>query len=709
MRNTFLSIIGMSSLLLCLFGCNKTDNKSTSYENMLLKEWKGAYGGTPAFDEMQISDLKNAIVKGIELHLTEIETISNNPAPATFDNTIVAMEKSGEPLDRAFTYMGIWRSNMSSPELRQIAKDLAPIISDYSSKINQNDKLYQRIKKVHEDSKTTPLEKEAQRIVDLYYTGFVMRGADLDAEKKKRYAAIDKELSTLYSDFSNNVLADEEDYVVYISDKQLSGLPESFVKSAAKQAEERGEKGKYAVLNTRSFMEPFLTYSDEREIRKEVWTNYIKRGDNRDKHDNNKIIAQILKLRDERVKLMGYDNYASWRLQDRMAKNPANAMDLMEKVWEASVKTVHKEVKDMQAVANKLGHKITIEPWDYRYYAEKVRKAKYDLDSDEVKQYLQLEKLREGMFMVAGELFGFEFKALPKGKVPVFHEDVRVWEVHNKADGELIGLWYLDPYARKGKRSGAWATTYRSFTSYEGKTIVLASNNSNFIKPALGEVSLVSWSDAETFFHEFGHALHFLSANVKYPKSNSGVRDYTEFQSQLLERWLPTDKVINGFLTNVKTGKPMPKELVKKIKAAATFNQGFSTTEYLASALMDMKYHTTDPSNIDPVKFEKETLDQLGMPKEIVMRHRSTQFGHVFSGEGYAAAYYGYLWADVLTSDAAELFEESPQGYYDKQIAEKLVKYLFAPRNSIDPAEAYRMFRGRDADYKALMRDRGFM
>ncbi|ANQ49712.1 M3 family metallopeptidase [Flammeovirga sp. MY04] len=710
MKKTFRSIIGISSLFILLFGCDKaSNNKSTTSDNMLLQEWEGPYGGTPAFDKMQVADLKDAIVNGIEIHLNEINEISNNTAPATFENTIVAMEKAGSDLDRVFTYYGIWRSNMSSPELRDIAKELAPIISDYSSKINQNDKLYQRIKKVHEDSQTTPLEQEAQRITDLYYIGFVMKGADLDAAKKKRYAEIDKELSTLYSDFSNNVLADEESYVVYLTDKQLSGLPESFVKSAAKQAEERGKKGQYAVLNTRSFMEPFLTYSDERELRKQVWTNYIKRGDNRDEHDNNKIIAQILKLRDERVKLMGYANYATWRLQDRMAKNPANAMDLMEKVWAASVKTVHKEVKDMQAVANKRGDKITIEPWDYRYYAEKVRKAKYDLDSDEVKQYLQLEKLREGMFMVAGELFGFEFKALPKGKVPVFHEDVRVWEVLNKENGELVGLWYLDPYARKGKRSGAWATTYRSFTSFEGKKIVLASNNSNFIKPAPGEVSLVSWSDAETFFHEFGHALHFLSANVKYPKSNSGVRDYTEFQSQLLERWLPTDKVINGFLTHVKTGKPMPQELVKKIKAAATFNQGFSTTEYLASALMDMKYHTTDVSNIDPITFEKETLDKLGLPKEIVMRHRSTQFGHVFSGEGYAAAYYGYLWADVLTSDAAELFEESPKGYYDKEIAEKLVKYLFAPRNAIDPAEAYRMFRGRDADYKALMRDRGFM
>jgi peptidyl-dipeptidase Dcp len=365
-------------------------------------------------------------------------------------------------------------------------------------------------------------------------------------------------------------------------------------------------------------------------------------------------------------------------------------------------------VADMQAVADANGDQVTIEPWDYRYYAEKVRKKKYDLDSDEVKQYLQLDKLREAMFFVAGELFNFQFTPIDSGVVPVFHADVKVWEVADKTSGKLIGLWYLDPFARQGKRSGAWATTYRSYDSFDGEKTVLASNNSNFIKPAPGEPVLVSWDDAETFFHEFGHALHFLSSNVKYPTLNSGVRDYTEFQSQLLERWLATDEVINNYLVHYKTGAPIPQELVAKIKKASTFNQGFGTTEYLASALMDMYYHTTDPTNLDPDTFERETLAKLKMPKELVMRHRSPHFGHVFSGEGYATAYYGYMWADVLTADAGEAFQEAPGGFYDKDLAGKLVKYLFAPRNSMDPAEAYRLFRGRDADIKALMRDRGF-
>ena len=374
----------------------------------------------------------------------------------------------------------------------------------------------------------------------------------------------------------------------------------------------------------------------------------------------------------------------------------------------AAISRVKEEVADMQAVADKNGDKITIEPWDYRFYAEKVRKLKYDLDSDEVKQYLQLDKLTQALFFVADELFNYKFTPVPEGSVAVFHEDVKVWEVTDKTSGEHIGLWYLDPFARQGKRSGAWATTYRSHTTFDGKKTVLGSNNSNFVKPAPGEPVLVSWDDATTFLHEFGHALHFFSSNVKYPTLNGGVRDYTEFQSQVLERWLSTDKVINQFLVHYKTGKPMPAELIAKIKKSATFNQGFSTTEYLASAIMDMKFHMADPTNIDVDAFERETLTALNMPKELVMRHRTPHFGHVFSGEGYATAYYGYMWADVLTSDAAEAFAEAPGGFYDKELATKMVKYLFAPRNSVDPAEAYRNFRGRDANIEALMRDRGF-
>ncbi len=686
----------------------KQMTKNKTQQNILLSEYQGPYGGVPVFDKMELELLKPAMEKGMEMHLQEIEKIANNPSAPTFENTIEEMERSGKPLNRAFSYYGIWSSNMSSPEFREIQTELAPKISEYSSKISQSKKLFERIKTVYENSQNDPLEADKQRVVDLIYEEFALEGANLGEEAKKRYAEINKELSQLYTTFSNNVLADEENYVVYLTKDELSGLPESFVKASAKAAEDRGEKGKYAVTNTRSSMDPFLTYSDERDLREKVWNNYYSRGDNDDEFDNNQVIKKILKLRDERVELMGYDNFAEWRLQNRMAKDPETAMELMEAVWPSALARVEEEVADMQALADAEGDNIEIKPWDYRYYAEKVRKDKYDLESDEVKQYLQLDNLTQALFFTAGELFNFDFEPVPDGSVPVFHEDVKVWEVTDKTSGEHIGLWYLDPYARQGKRSGAWATMYRSHSTFDGKETVLSSNNSNFVKPAPGEPALISWDDATTFFHEFGHALHFLAANVKYPTLNSGVRDFTEFQSQMLERWLSTDRVIEQFLLHQETGEPIPDDLVKKIKNASTFNQGFETTEFLASALMDLKYHTTDPEDIDPRKFEKENLQELGMPEEIVMRHRSPHFGHVFSGEGYATGYYGYLWADVLTSDAAEAFAEAPGGFYDKGVAAKLVKYLFAPRNAMDPAEAYRQFRGRDATINALMRDRGF-
>ena len=705
-----LTTITFICMSVALISCKQTKEKegNMANNNILLQEWTGPYGGVPAFDKMNIADIKPAIEKGMELNLHEIDEITSNSENPTFENTIVPLEKSGEALDRVFSYYGIWSANMSSPEFRKIQSEMAPILSDFRSKISQNAALFQRIKTVYDNSLKTPLEADQQRVIQLIYEGFAMDGAELDETKKLRYAAINKELSTLYTNFSNNILADEENYVVFLTEDQLGGLADGMIKSMAKIATDKGQEGKYAIPNTRSYMDPFLTYSTEREIRKKVWNNYYSRGDNADEFDNNENIAKILQLRKERVGLLGYDNFGDWRLQNRMAKTPENAMNLMDAVWPAAIARVKEEVADMQAVANANGDKITIEPWDYRFYAEKVRKQKYDLDSDEVKQYLQLDKLTDALFFVAGEVFNYNFTPVPEGSVAVFHEDVNVWDVTDKTSGEHIGLWYLDPFARPGKRSGAWATTYRSHTTFDGNKTVLASNNSNFVKPAPGEALLVSWDDATTFLHEFGHALHFFSSEVKYPTLNGGVRDYTEFQSQVLERWLSTDKVINQFLVHYKTGEAIPQELVEKIKKASTFNQGFSTTEYLASAIMDMKFHLADPTNIDVDAFEKETLEAMNMPKELVMRHRTPHFGHVFSGEGYATAYYGYMWADVITADAAEAFTEAPGGFYDKELAAKMVKYLFAPRNSMDPAEAYRKFRGRDAKIDALMRDRGF-
>lgn len=681
---------------------------ATAADNPLLAEWTGPYGGVPAFDRMDLAHLEAALEAAMAEQLAEVDAIVANPEPPTFENTILAMERAGRTLGRVFTYWGIWSGNLSSPEFRTIQAKMAPRLSELNSRITQNEKLFARLRAVYEGEEMKRLGPAEQRLVTLTYDGLARNGATLEGEAKARYAAINQRLAELHTRFANNVLADEEGYTLFLDESQTGGLPESFKAAAAATARQMGQEGKYAIVNTRSSMDPFLTYSTDRALREKVWRTYYNRGDNGDEHDNNAIIAEILKLRHERVRLLGYDNYAEWRLGDRMAKTPERALALMEAVWPAAVARVKQEVADMQAIADAEGAGITIEPWDYRFYAEKVRQAKYDLDSDAVKQYLQLDKLREAMFFVAGELFGFQFTPVPAGAVPVFHPDVKVWEVTQRETGEHVGLWYLDPFARPGKRSGAWATSYRSHETFDGKQTVLAANNSNFIAGAPGEPVLVSWDDAKTFFHEFGHALHYLSSNVAYPSLNGGVRDYTEFQSQLLERWLLTDEVIDRYLVHYQTGEPIPDELVAKIKNAATFNQGFETTEYLASALMDMRYHMVDPTGIDPDAFEREELAKLGMPKEIVMRHRSPHFGHVFSGEGYSAGYYGYLWADVLTSDAAEAFAEAPGGFYDREVAKKLVDHLFAPRNSVDPAEAYRAFRGRDATIDALMRTRGF-
>ena len=676
--------------------------------NLLLAEWTGPYGGVPAFDKMDLDDLKPALETGMERSLADIHAIANSTEPPTFENTIVAMERSGRDLDRVFAFWGLWSSNLSTPEFRGIQEEMAPRLAEYRSKITQNSALFARIKAVYEGQEMKSMRPDQQRLVWLLYDSFAHNGATLEGEAKERYAEINKRLAELHTKFSNNVLADEEGYVQYIKKGELSGLPNSFVQAAAAAATDRDRKGEYAITNTRSSMDPFLTFSDERELREKVWRTYYSRGDNGDDHDNNAIIVEILQLRDERVKLLGYGNYAEWRLENRMAKNPENAYETMRAVWPAALERAKEEVADMQAIAEAEGAGIKIEPWDYRYYAEKVRKAKYDLNSDEVKQYLQLDKLREAMFFVAGELFNFQFTPVPEGSVPVFHEDVRVWEVADRTSGDHVGLWYLDPYARPGKGSGAWATTYRSHETFDGKKTVLGSNNSNFIKGAPGEPLLISWDDAETFFHEFGHTLHYFSSIVEYPTLNGGVRDYTEFQSQLLERWLITDEVIDKYLVHHETGESIPSTLVESIKRAANFNQGFATTEYLASALVDMKYHTTDPANLEPDAFERAALAELNMPREIVMRHRSPHFAHIFSGEGYSAGYYGYMWADVLTSDAAEAFQEAPGGFYDKAVARKLVDNLFAVRNAVDPADAYRAFRGRDPQIDALMRDRGF-
>ncbi len=676
--------------------------------NPLLAEWKGPYGGVPPFDAVKVADIKPALETAMAQNLAEIQKIADNSAPATFENTIPEMERSGQALDRVITVYGIWSSNMNTPEFQVVEREMAPKLSAFSDQITQNEKLFKRIETVYNSPEKAKLTPEQQRLTWKTYTNFVRAGARLDATAKTRLSAINQTLANLYTKFSQNLLADEMNEILVIDkESDLAGLPTSLKEGAANAAATKKMPGKWVISNTRSSVDPFLTYSSNRALREKAWRMFVNRGDNGGATDNNSIITDILQLRAERAKLLGYETHAHWRLENTMAKTPERAIELMEAVWKPAISRVKEEVADMQALAKKEGQNITIEPWDYRYYAEKVRKARYDLDQNEVKQYLQLENLREGMFWVAGELFNFNFT--PVSNVPVFHPDVRVWEVKDKTNGKHIGLWYFDAYAREGKRSGAWMNAYRDQQRMNGEITTIVSNNSNFVKGNPGEPVLISWDDANTLFHEFGHALHGLSSNVTYPSlaGTSVVRDYVEFPSQLLEHWLSTPEVLNRFALHYQTGKPIPQSLVNRIEKAGTFNEGFETTEYLASALIDMKLHLAGDQKIDPDKFERETLTALGMPKEIVMRHRTPQFGHIFSGDGYSAGYYSYLWSDVLTADAFGAFTEGT-GPYDKTVAHKLTQHIFSVGNTQDPAEAYRAFRGRDPKVEALMIKRGF-
>jgi len=675
--------------------------------NPLVSKWQGPYGGVPPFDQVQVALFKPALETAMAAQLAETERIARNAATPDFENTIVALEEAGQELDRVSTLYGVWSSTMNGPEFQMVEREMAPRLAAFSDQITQNEPLFKRIETIYNSPAKSKLNAEQQRLVWLYYTNFVRAGARLSPEAKARLSEINQKLAGLYTKFSQNVLAEETDqFILLKSEDELAGLPQSIRDAAAAAATTKKQTG-WLIMNTRSSVDPFLTYSDRRDLREKAWRMFVNRGDNGDEHDNNSTITEILQLRAERAKLLGFKTHAHWRLENSMAKTPERAMELMEAVWKPAVARVHEEVADMQALADKEGAKIKIEPWDYRYYMEKVRKAKYDLDQNEVKPYLQLEKLREGIFWVAGELFNFNFS--PVTNVPVAHPDIRVWEVTDKTTKRHIGLWYFDPYARAGKRSGAWMNAYRSQERVNGEITTIVSNNANFVKGKPGEPLLISWDDATTMFHEFGHALHGLNSNVTYPSlSGTAVaRDYVEFPSQLMEHWLSTPEVLQRFALHYQTGKPIPQTLVDKINRSATFNQGFATVEYLSAALVDMKLHLAGDRKIDPDAFERETLAELGMPKEIVMRHRTPQFLHIFGSDSYSAGYYSYLWSDVLTADAFGAFVEG-KGPYDRAVAERLRKYVFSVGNTVDPAEGYRAFRGRDPKIDALMKKRGF-
>ncbi|MEG2728929.1 M3 family metallopeptidase [Brevundimonas sp.] len=577
---------------------------------------------------------------------------------------------------------------------------MSPLLSAASDETTFNEALFARIKHVADTAAAAGLSAEQTRIAERSRDAFVRNGAALNAAGKAELGQINTALSNAFTTFGQKVVEDEKTWIHVTNEAEMAGLSTGDKAAAAAAARANNLTG-WAITNTRSSVDPFLAFGDNRAMREKVWRAFVNRGDNGDANDTNATIAQIVALRQQRAKLLGFVNHAEWRMQDTMAKTPAAAMELMNRVWAPAKARVVEEVADMKAIA---GHDI--EPWDYLYYAEKVRKAKYDLDQNELKNYLVLGNVKQGAFYMAERLYGFTFHKITDGSVPVFHPDVEVFEVRNKSDGSSVGLFYSDDFARSGKRSGAWATSYRGYSTYDGVKNVLASNNNNFIKAPNGAL-LISLDDAETLFHEFGHALHSLSSQVKYPALAGTPRDYVEYPSQVHEHWVLTRPIIDRFLKHVETGQPMPQELVAKVEAAATFNQGYTTVSYLSSALVDMDLHTqtTPPTDIDA--FERDSLARYGMPKEIVMRHRLPQFNHLFTSDAYSAGYYSYLWSEVMDADTWAYFEESGD-VFNPDIGARYKAIILAEGNTTDRAEAYRRFRGRNPDVAALLKVRGF-
>ncbi len=675
---------------------------SAAMQNPLLAPWTGPYGGVPPFDTSNVADFKPALEAGMEAQLKEVDAIAGDTAAPTFDNTLAALERAGQPLYRASILFGVWSSSQSTADFRTVEAEMAPKLAAFQDKIIQNDKLFARIKAVYEQR--SKLKPEQQRLAWYYYNNFTRQGASLSAEQKTQLSAYNQELAKLTTQFSQNQLGDEEQEALVIEkEADLAGLSKAQIASAAEEANRRGKKGKWVIANTRSAMEPFLVASSVRALREKGFKMWTSRGDNGNARDNNKLVSQILILRAKKAKLLGYETYAHWKLGDTMAKQPKTTLDLMMSVWQPARDQFKKDVAEAQAIADKDGVKIA--PWDYRYYAEKLRRQKYDLDFEEVKPYLQLEKIREAMFYVARELYGLEFVKVDG--VPVFNADMSVYEV--KRAGKHVGLWYFDPYARPGKQSGAWMNAYRDQQRMEKDKAIstLVSNNSNFVKGAPGVPVTISWDDARTMFHEFGHALHGLCSNVTFPSlsGTNTVRDWVEFPSQFHESYLLTPEVLK-FLVNEK-GEPIPAPLLERIAKARVFGQGFSTAEAQASAIVDMKLHLAGEATIDPKAFEKQILAEIGMPAEMVMRHRIPAFGHLFSGDGYAAGYYSYIWSEVLAHDAFAAFTEG-KGPYDKTVAKKLLDKVMSVGNTVDPAEAFKAFRGREPKAEALLKYKGF-
>lgn len=681
-------------------GVNATDAGAVAPAdpNPATAPWTGPYGGVPPFDKLTPAVVESGFRDALAQRRRELAAIGASAEAPTFANTIEAFEDAGQAYARVSGFLGVYATSMNAGAWSSLVAALSPEASAAADEVIQDAALFNRIEAVWNRRDAQSLTPEQQRLLWRTRDFFVRRGAKVARSDQQQLAQTNAELATLYNDFTQKVLADENTWVV-VTDP--AGLPADLAAAYAAAGEERNLPGQSIVVNTRSSVDPFLTYSDNAQLREKVWRAFKGRGDGGGATDTNALIARIMPLRAKKARLLGFETYADWKLGDKMAATPARAMDLMLTVWRPAVEKVREDVAEMSALAG--GARIN--PWDYLYYSEKLRKAKYDVSQDETKPYFQLDRMIEASMWMAGRLYGLNFKEI-SGSVPVFHPDVRVWEV--SSPGGFVGLFYGDYFARPGKRSGAWENAYRSQSRGRGNVRPIVSNNNNFVKGRPGEPVLISLDDGRTLFHEFGHAIHDLVSDVRYA-SLSGTNtatDFVETPSQIHEHWLLTPEIMNRFALHYRTGAPIPQTLVDKINAAGKFNQGYSTVETLSAAIVDMKLHMIPDGRVDPRAFETTTLAEIGAPAEVPMRHRLPQFTHLFADETYAAGYYSYLWSDAMAADMWQAFEEAGDPW-DAAAAARL-KVAMAAGDSVDQAELFRRFRGRDPSVKALLAERGF-
>ncbi len=674
--------------------------------NPLLQDWQTPFGAPP-FAQIAPEHFRPAFDRALAAHDAEIEAIADDPASPSFDNTIVALERAGHRLDRVASVFHALAGAHTNDSILALERDMSPILAAHYSRIYLHGPLFRRVETLFRKTASLGLTAEQARVLERYHTAFRRAGAHLDDAARERLKAISERLATLGTAFSQNVLADERDYTLVLeTEDELAGLPDFVRVAARKAAEERELSGKHVITLSRSIVEPFLQFSTRRDLREKVFRAWIARGDGDNKTDNKAIIVEIVKLRAERAAILGYATFADFRLDDSMAKTPQAVRDLLGKVWPLARKRALADRDAMQAMVTNEGGNFHLAAWDWRFYADKLRKQLHDVDEAAVKPFLQLDNVIAAAFDTATKLFGLTFK--PRADVPAWHPDVRVWEV-NGADGRFMGLFFGDYFARASKHSGAWMTTLRDQRKLDGDIRPLVINVMNFSKAAEGEPNLLSFDDARTLFHEFGHALHALLSDVTYPSisGTSVFTDFVELPSQLYEHWFERPEVLRRFARHAKSGEPMPEDLLKRVLAARTFNQGFATVEYVSSALIDLEFHSTPPVQ-DVTAFEREELSRIGMPAEIVMRHRPPHFAHVFSGGGYASAYYSYMWSEVLDADAFRAFEETGD-IFDQAMAKKLRDHIYSAGGSRDPKDLYIAFRGRLPTPDALLQRRGLV